>query len=124
MIEYSALTRLKPTTEPVTPSVTPDGLPVSAAQAEAATRSHQGIAANRRRLRWRARRGLLENDIVLTRFLDRHESQLSDADVAGLHRLLNETDNDLLDLLLSRKEPAGELAGDDVQRVLRLIRTV
>ena len=30
-------------------------------------------ALQRRRLRWRARRGLLENDIVLTRFLDRHD---------------------------------------------------
>ena len=33
----------------------------------------------RRRLRWRARRGLLENDIVLTRFLDRHEAALGAA---------------------------------------------
>ncbi|WP_296001656.1 succinate dehydrogenase assembly factor 2, partial [Rugamonas sp.] len=32
--------------------------------------AHQADPANRARLRWRSRRGLLENDIILTRFLD------------------------------------------------------
>lgn len=86
--------------------------------------AHQDDGANRRRLRWRARRGLLENDLVLTRFLDRHESSLSDEDVAGLHQLLDETDNDLLDLILARSEPQGELDTPDVKRVLGLLRGV
>ena len=38
----------------------------------------------RTRLRWRARRGLLENDLIITRFLDAHEKDLTDADVKGL----------------------------------------
>ena len=38
----------------------------------------------RRRLRWRARRGLLENDIIITRYLDRQESGLTAADVLAL----------------------------------------
>jgi antitoxin CptB len=60
------------------------------------------IAAQRRRLRWRARRGLLENDILLTRFLDRYEARLTDPQVLGLDVLLDLTDNDLLDVLLER----------------------
>jgi antitoxin CptB len=65
---------------------------------------HQSDPARRRRLRWRARRGLLENDLVLTRFLDRHEADLTDEDVEGLHELLDLTDNELLDLILGRTE--------------------
>jgi antitoxin CptB len=43
--------------------------------------AHQSDPANRARLRWRARRGLLENDIILTRFLDAHETELTDEEV-------------------------------------------
>lgn len=35
----------------------------------------------RARLRWRARRGLLENDLMITRFLDQYENELTDQDV-------------------------------------------
>ena len=64
--------------------------------------AHQSDPARRRRLRWRARRGLLENDLVLTRFLDRHEGELTDDQVVGLDGLLDLTDNELLDLILGR----------------------
>ena len=37
----------------------------------------------RRRLRWRARRGLLENDIIVTRYLDRHGQDLTADDDPG-----------------------------------------
>ena len=40
--------------------------------------SHQADPAKRARLRWRARRGLLENDLIVTRFLDAHEAELTD----------------------------------------------
>ena len=52
--------------------------------------THQGDETRRRRLRWRARRGLLEND--------------------------------LLDLLLGRCEPAGACAAEPVRAVLALMR--
>ena len=39
-----------------------------------------------------ARRGLLENDIVLGRFLDAHEQALTDEEVEALDRLLDLTD--------------------------------
>ena len=85
---------------------------------------HQTDPARRRRLRWRARRGLLENDLVLTRFLDRHEAGLSDDDVAGLDVLLDLSDNELLDLILARTEPEGEAASPMARSVLERLRRV
>ena len=46
--------------------------------------SHQADETRRRRLRWRARRGLLENDLIFERFFDRYEESLSDDDVYAL----------------------------------------
>ena len=78
-------------------------------------------------LRWRARRGLLENDLIIEKFLNRFEDQLSSQDIEALSKLLDLSDNDLLDLLLARKE-LNELPshdGDpDVNRVLACLRTV
>jgi antitoxin CptB len=84
--------------------------------------SHQADPARRRRLRWRARRGLLENDLVLTRFLDRHEDTLNDVEVVGLDRLLDLPDNELLDLILGRTQPGDELADEACLRVLQMLR--
>jgi antitoxin CptB len=77
----------------------------------------------RRRLRWRARRGLLENDLIVTRYLDRHERDLTVDDVLALEAL-DLPDNELLDLLLGRKEPAGALADNAVRTVLDGLRSV
>ena len=60
--------------------------------------------ARRRRLLWRSRRGLLENDLVLSRFFDAYGDDLSEEQIAGLDELLEQTDNDLLDLILARQE--------------------
>ena len=60
--------------------------------------------AFRRRLLWRSRRGLLENDLVLSRFFDTYRDELTDEQIAGLDELLEQTDNDLLDLILARRE--------------------
>jgi len=84
--------------------------------------SHQSDPVRRRRLRWRARRGLLENDLLLGRFLDLHEESLTDDEVTGLDQLLDLGDNELLDLILGRREPAGEAASGHAQRVLRMLR--
>ena len=86
--------------------------------------SHQSDPLRRARLRWRARRGLLENDLIFERFFSRYEHDLSDADVGALTRLLELSDNDLMDLLLARKEPEGDLADADVVRVLETLRNV
>jgi antitoxin CptB len=84
--------------------------------------THQANAARRRRLRWRARRGLLENDLIMTRFLDRHEHELSDNQVAALSQLLELPDNDLMDLILSHSEPQGEFDTPDLRELLGTLR--
>ena len=84
--------------------------------------THQSDPAKRARLRWRARRGLLENDLILTRFLDAHELELSDEDVDALTRLLDLADNPLMDLLLGRTEPAGDIDLPHVHALLARLR--
>jgi antitoxin CptB len=59
------------------------------------------------KLRWRCRRGLLENDLFVERFFSQHQETLTTRQAAGLEALMDLADNDLLDLLLRRKEPAG-----------------
>lgn len=77
---------------------------------------------DRTRLRWRARRGLLENDLIITRFLDEHETTLTDLDVSALTQLFELGDNELLDLLLARIEPEGALDKPEVKYVLTQLR--
>lgn len=84
---------------------------------------HQADPANRARLRWRARRGLLENDLILTRFLDAHEASMTDDDVDAFSRLMELSDNELMDFLLVRKEPDGLLDLPQVHALLARIRT-
>ena len=55
------------------------------------------------RLKSDARRGLLENDLILQRFFERYGSQLSVEDGKVLSQLLALEDNDLMDLLIGRK---------------------
>jgi len=51
------------------------------------------------RIRWRCRRGMLENDLILARFLDARGASLTDEDAAGLDRLLDLSDPALWELL-------------------------
>jgi antitoxin CptB len=75
------------------------------------------------KLKWRCRRGLLENDLFIERFFKRHEETLTVSQAQGLQGLMALADPDLLDLLLARREPEGELDNPDVRKVLRLLRT-
>jgi antitoxin CptB len=56
------------------------------------------------KLKWRCRRGLLENDLLIERFFQGHEATLTVRQAKGLNDLMELSDNDLLDLLLKRKE--------------------
>ena len=76
----------------------------------------------KRRLRWRSRRGLLENDIILDRFFARDGDGLDRRSAAALERLLALGDNELLDLLLARAEPRAPLDTDDVKSLLARLR--
>jgi antitoxin CptB len=84
--------------------------------------SHQADPIKRARLRWRSRRGLLENDLILTRFLDRYEATLTDEEVDAFSRLMELSDNDLMDLLLARKQPEGAADLPHVHALLSRLR--
>jgi len=60
------------------------------------------------RIRWRCRRGMLENDLVLARFLEAKGPTLAEDEMAMLDRLLDLTDNDLWDLIAGRREPQDQ----------------
>jgi antitoxin CptB len=72
----------------------------------------------RARLRWRARRGLLENDLIITRFLDEFETELTDVDVSALTLLFEMGDTELLDVLLGRSELSGVYDTPDIRRLV------
>ena len=74
------------------------------------------------RLRWRCRRGLLENDLFVERFFRHHEETITNRQAAGLMVLMDLADNDLLDLLLRRTQPAGEVDLPEVHEVLDQMR--
>ncbi|HWK62551.1 MAG TPA: succinate dehydrogenase assembly factor 2 [Eoetvoesiella sp.] len=76
----------------------------------------------RARLRWRARRGLLENDLIITKFLDQFEDQLTDIDVSALSQLFEMGDNELLDVLLGRVELSGVYDTPDIRRLISQMR--
>ena len=57
------------------------------------------------RTRWRCRRGLLELDLILNRFLETHYARLDAVQRRQFNDILEEADNDLLDLAMGRREP-------------------
>ena len=75
------------------------------------------------KLRWRCRRGLLENDIFIERFFTTHAQNVTVSQAQALTDLMELADNDLLDLLLARKEPQDGLASAAVIALLREMRT-
>ena len=77
------------------------------------------------KLKWRCRRGLLENDLFIERFFRRFESVLTVKQAQGLSVLMELSDNDLLDLHMARKTLAQVEAGldrADVSEVLSMLR--
>lgn len=72
------------------------------------------------RIRWHCRRGLLELDLILQRFLEQRFSALNDDEVRQFRELLEFSDNDLLDMVMNRAEPVdGRLSA-----VLEMMRKV
>jgi antitoxin CptB len=77
------------------------------------------------KLRWRCRRGMLENDLILERFFARHGATLTERQASALNALMDLSDNDLLDLQLGRRTPKqidAALDRDDIVAVLGLLR--
>jgi antitoxin CptB len=92
-------------------------------------------AAALSKLRWRCRRGLLENDLFIERFFHRHSLAMTVGMARGMYALMELADNDLLDTLLNRPAHSASitdaeslvvqqvLAESDVQALLPLLRT-
>jgi succinate dehydrogenase flavin-adding protein (antitoxin of CptAB toxin-antitoxin module) len=74
------------------------------------------------KLRWRCRRGLLENDLLIEQFFDRHADSLTVRQAQALGALMDLADNDLLDLLLRRKEEAEFPLAEETRQVLEMLR--
>jgi antitoxin CptB len=77
------------------------------------------------KLRWRARRGLLENDLVLEKYFNAHSTTMTAEDVRGLETLLELSDNDLLDVIMVRKELTDvDIAADGAIPAAQILATL
>jgi antitoxin CptB len=73
------------------------------------------------RLKSDARRGLLENDLILQRFFERYGAQLNVDDGKVLTQLLALEDNDLMDLLIGRKDSVAALEKEAQENCFRSV---
>lgn len=73
------------------------------------------------KLKWRCRRGLLENDLFIARFFARFQDSLTVEHAQALNRLMDLSDNDLLDLHLGRKSVADINASLDTPGVAQIV---
>ena len=73
------------------------------------------------KLRWRCRRGLLENDLFIERFFNRFAPQMTVGQARGMYVLMDLSDNDLMDLLLKRKPLGSEIESEEVSEVLTML---
>ena len=71
------------------------------------------------RLRWRCRRGLLENDLVLQRFLDEHGPELEGEKLSAFERLLDYADDELWGIVSGR----SECRDPALREVVRMLQT-
>jgi antitoxin CptB len=61
-------------------------------------------AVEAHRLKWKCRRGLLELDIVLQRFLQAADFPREEGELAELNQILEYPDNDLWDIVIGRSD--------------------
>ena len=77
------------------------------------------------KLRWRCRRGLLENDLFIARFFDRFDQAMNVRQANALGELMDLSDNDLLDLFLARRSLAqveATLDKAELREILKMVR--
>ena len=73
------------------------------------------------KLRWRCRRGLLENDLFIERFFNRYAPQMTVGQARGMYVLMDLSDNDLMDLLMRRKPLGSDIESEEVSEVLTML---
>ena len=77
------------------------------------------------KLRWRTRRGLLENDLFIERFFAKYELVLTVRHANSLNALMDLSDNDLLDVHLGRKtlqDVRPEFDTVDIRNILSMLQ--
>ncbi len=82
--------------------------------------STDGEDAERRRLRWQCRRGMLELDLLLNDFVERGYADLDAAGQQVFERLLGHPDQILHGWLMQQAVPADSELRDLVGRILKL----
>jgi antitoxin CptB len=70
------------------------------------------------RIRWRCRRGLLELDLILTQFLDQRFDSLTEHQKEQFAQLINNSDNDLWDLISNRQSSKHH----DLREIIQLLQ--
>jgi antitoxin CptB len=73
------------------------------------------------KLRWRCRRGLLENDLFIERFFNRYATHITVGQARGMYILMDLSDNDLMDLFMKRKPLGADIESEEVSEVLTLL---
>jgi antitoxin CptB len=73
------------------------------------------------KLRWRCRRGLLENDLFIERFFNRYAPVMTVGQARGMYVLMDLSDNDLMDLFMKRKPLGADIESEEVSEVLSLL---
>ena len=71
--------------------------------------------AEMNRLRWRCRRGLLENDLVLERFLAVHGPKLEGERLSAFEALLDYADDELWGFVSGRRQCPDPALGEVVR---------
>lgn len=66
------------------------------------------MSGERDRILWHCRRGMLELDLVLARFVERNLDWSNANELDVFKELLAYEDNDLLDMVMGRAEPLDE----------------
>ena len=74
------------------------------------------------KLRWRCRRGLLENDLFIERFFNRHAPDMTVGHARSMYALMELADNDLLDVFLARPNTQEVTQQEGVKALVRLMQ--
>ena len=77
----------------------------------------------KKKIIWRARRGLLENDIILKRFFSIYQKDLSEDEWLALEKLLDKTDNELLDIILDIEKLNKNALSPETLSILSKLRS-
>ncbi len=77
------------------------------------------------RLKWRSRRGLLENDLIFTKFFDEYGKNLNQEQAEALELIFALGDNDLLDLILQKITIPFELQSNiEAIKIINLLQKI